>query len=111
MRHSGVSESPKIEVIDSPTHASKLKKDFPYLDIRSILDDEHIGGEIINGLTGKPPQRFDYFDAEEQREILVSIGNGENWFDLWLNRKVEHHYIEIGNVATPKGLVEAFAGA
>ena len=111
MRHAGLDQRPQIEIIDAPIHANRLKEDFPYLDVRSILDLEPIGGEIITGLTGKQRRRFEEFEEEEQGEILSLIGNNQNWFDLWLNQKVEYHSVEIGDVSTPKGFVEAFSGA
>ena len=110
MRHAGLDDRPQIEIVDAPTHANKLKADFPYLDIQSILDVEPIGGEIINGLTGKPAQRLEEFEEAEQEQILRDVGD-QNWFDLWLIRKVEYHSIEIGDISTPKGFVEAFSDA
>ena len=110
MRHAGLNDNPQIEIIDAPSHANKLKGDFPYLDIQSILDVEPIGAEIINGLTGIPSRRFQDFEEEEQEQILRDMW-GQNWFDLWLTQKVDHHSIEIGDISTPKGFVEAFSSA
>ena len=110
MRHAGLGDRPQIEIIDAPTHANKLKLDFPYLDIQSILDVEPIGREIIRGLTGRLPQRFQDFEDEEQEQILRDVGD-QNWFDLWLSQKVEYHSSQLGNILTPKGFVEAFSDA
>ena len=110
MRHAGLDDRPQIEIIDAPNHANKLKADFPYLDIQSILDVQPIGGEIIRGLTGRPRQQFQDFEEEEQEQILRDVRD-QNWFDLWLSQKVEYHSIEIGDISTPKGFVEAFSDA
>ena len=110
MRHAGLGDRPQIEIIDAPTHANKLKLDFPYLDIQSILDVEPIGREIIRGLTGRLPQRFQDFEDEEQEQILRDVGD-QNWFDLWLSQKVEYHSSQLRNILTPKGFVEAFSDA
>ena len=111
MRHAGLEHRPQIEIIDAPNHVNKLKKDFPYLDVHSILDVEPIGSEIINEITARPPQRFEDFEEEDQQDILRNVGNSRNWFDLWLNRKVKHHSEEIGDVSTPKGFVKTFSDA
>ena len=111
MRHDSLEHRPQIEIIDAPNHVNKLKEDFPYLDVRSILDLELIGSTIISDLTGKPLQRFEDFKEDEQQEILWTVGNNRNWFDLWLNGKVAHHAIELGDLSTPKGFVKTFSDA
>ena len=111
MRHAGLDSRPQIEIIDAPQHANNLKEAFPYLDVRSILDVEPIGSEIISGFAAKPPRPFQEFDEQDQEDILRAVGNSRNWFDVWLTRKVEYHSVDIGDVSTPKGFVESFSGS
>ena len=111
MRHAGLDKSPQIEIIDAPNHANNLKEAFPYLDLHSILDVHPIGSEIINELTGKTLQRFQDFDEIEQEEILSTVGDNRNWFDLWLTQMVEHQSIELGDISTDKRVVAKFLDA
>ena len=111
MRHAGLAHRPQIEIVDAPQHAIALHKSYPYLEVQSILEVEPMGSELINGLTGRPARRFEEFNEEEQEDIVKSIGSGQNWFDLWLTRKLEYHSTEIGDMSTPKGFVEKFLAA
>jgi len=58
-----------IEIIDSLKHANKLKKDYPYLDIKSLVEIEtyDIGRDIENDLP-----------------TYGDLSKGQNWFLLWL---------------------------
>ena len=111
MRHAGLGNRPRIEIIDAPKHANDLKDAFPYLDLHSILDVEPIGSALINELTGKTVKRFQDFNENEQLEIVSTVGTTRNWFDLWLTRMVEHHSTEIEDISTDKGVVQKFLDA
>ena len=111
MRHAGSAHRPQIEIINAPEHAFTLKQSYPYLEVLSILEVEPLGSILINELTGKPLRKFEDFDEEEQKDIVRSVGSERNWFDLWLNRKLEHHSTEIGDMSTPKGFVKKFLDA
>ena len=111
MRHLYTSDQPQIEVIDAPRHVEELKISHPYLELRSILEVEPIGSQLVTEFTGLPPRRFDEFTEIEQHSIVQAAGDEENWFELWLNRKAESLSIELGTVATKAGLVEQFLDA
>ena len=111
MRHAGLAHRPQIEVINAPENAFELKDSYPYLEVLSILDIEPLGSVIINELTGKPARPFHEFDVDEQRDIVRSVGNNRNWFDIWLTQKLEYHSSEIDDMSTPKGFVQKFLGA
>ena len=111
MRHVYSSEQPQIEVIDAPMHVEALKKAHPYLEVRSILEIEPIGSQLVTEFTGLPPRRFEEFTEVEQQSIVQAAGTDENWFELWLNRKAESLSIELGNVTTRARLVEQFLDA
>ena len=115
-RHAHAKNRPYVvEVIDSPMHAFKLRKSYPYLDIRSILQIEGmaIGEQLVAELSGKPPQRFDSLSPEDQEQILQAsteqasteqTGTEINWFHTWLVQMAEAFEIQLTNgAATPKG--------
>lgn len=111
MRHVSFPTRPQIEVIDAPQHVERLKREFPYLELVSMLDIEPIGGQFITEFTGWPPRSFDEFTEAEQQTVVDSAGTQENWFRLWLKVKIESLYIELGDVSTEAGLVEEFLNA
>ena len=93
-----------VEVIDSPTHALNLKKLYPYLDIRSLLEIDRldIGRQLISELTGGPPKYFDDLDQRE-KTILEKSLKGKNWFRLWLIQMAEglQRELNINSFRTP----------
>ena len=96
-----------VEVIDSPAHAFELKRSYPYLDIRSILEIEFmgIGSELVAELAGESYRdvEFHSLTPEEQKEICDTIGTEENWFHIWLKQMAEAFERKPGvGVETPK---------
>ena len=47
MRHANDTVRPEIEVIDSPLHVERLKESYPYLEMKSILEIDEIGTQLI----------------------------------------------------------------
>ena len=80
-----------VEVIDSPAHAFRLQEEYPYLDIRSILEVEEfgVGEQFVGEYLQCAPQKFRSLSAEAQCRILSVIPDEENWFRLWLGQMVE----------------------
>ena len=80
-----------IEVIDSPLHAIELQKQYPYLEIRSILEiaEYELGKQIVGEILGSDPQEFRGMDAKEQQRVLNALLGEENWFRLWLVQMAE----------------------
>lgn len=112
MRHASSARRPQIEIINAPEHAMSLKESYPYLDLLSILEVEPVGSIIINELTGRPLRSFEDFDEEEQKDILRSVREKpQNWFELWLTRKLENHSTDIGDMNTPKGFAKKLLAA
>ena len=111
MRHVNVVDRPQIEVIDAPKHVQELKKEYPYLELSSILEVDQIGSQLITEFTGWTPKPFADFDDGEQKQIIELARLNRNWFELWLYAKIEYLVIELGDVSTDKGLVEQFLEA
>ena len=111
MRHVNSVSTPQIEVIDAPVLVDALKGSYPYLELQSILDVEPLGSQLVAEFTGWQPQPFSSLTEEQQQQALKSAGLERNWFDIWLRAKVESLTIDLGDVSTDTGLVEAFLTA
>ena len=95
----------RVEVIDSPTQALRLQAQFPYLDIKSILEIDALGPPLMSAFGHDDDSPFEDLSPENQQEVAESIP-WDNWFLLWLKHKVEDLYIELGDVGTELGFVD-----
>ena len=94
-----------VEIIDSPRHAKRLKADYPYLDVRSVLeiDTYEVGKNLISELGGgfRP---FRDLTQEEAENLLKASDSEEetkkNWFQRWLVQMGEGVQRELGEEAT-----------
>ena len=96
-----------VEIIDSPSHAERLKGQYPYLDLRSMLeiDTFDVGVHVLSEMTGNGAlRRFQDIDRKEAKAVLDACdseeGRKENWFRLWLLHMVEGIERELGPDAT-----------
>ena len=112
-RHTHTSRSSPfvVEVIDSPVHAIELKRLYPYLDIRSLLEIKikkmEIGNQLVGRFTNGPPQAFDSLTSKQLKDMYDRIKPDENWFHTWLKQMAESFASEPGvGVETPKGEFE-----
>ena len=89
-RHDNVTRDQpySVEVIDHPTHADKLQKQFPYLEVHSILEIEGIGRQLISELIGGRPRLFEDLDEVEKDKVFCYSTN-TNWFRKWLEQMAE----------------------
>jgi len=95
-----------VEVIDAPLHAAELQKSFPYLDVRSILEIEPIGSQLVSEFLGVAPRPYEDLTPEEQERVKAAAGRDKNWFRLWLKQMAEALYRDLGSVRTPVGAFE-----
>ena len=98
----------ELQVIDSPSRALKLKRSYPYLEIRSLLEIKKlgIGSELAAELIGESSRtlNFNSLTFQEQENIYDVVGNKKNWFHVWLKQMAEAFAREPGvGVETPKG--------
>ena len=104
-----------VEVIDSPAHAIELQRQYPYLDIRSILEIEEygVGEQIVGEYLQSGPQRFRSLSSEIQERVLDAIPDEDNWFRLWLVQMAEALSVAptIGSITTPTGSFGALLSA
>ena len=94
-----------VEVIDDPRHAFALQRQYPYLDIRSVLEIEEydVGRELVGELLGSRPRRYEDLNDEEQRRVLDEVDHRTNWFAEWLVLMAEALSRELGSITTMSG--------
>ena len=98
----------QIEIIDWPGNAKRLKSEFPYLDVRSILELEDIGEAVIGELSKDgTPRPFNELNENEQDEFIESLPKNVNWFETWLIQTAEFLFTELeGEISTEKDLLK-----
>lgn len=110
-RHLNSSAPLQIEVIDAPLLTRKLKNDFPYLELLSMLESEPTGRQIVANLTGHPSVPYVQLSDDDQQSMIETIGWDYNWLEAWLIARVETLFVELGSVSTTSGTVEQFLDA
>lgn len=95
-----------VEVIDAPIHAYELSQAFPFLNVRSILEIEPLGSQLIAEFTGGAPTTFDSLSQKEQDSVRELAGRKKNWFWLWLKQMAEGMYTRLGSLQTSLGKFE-----
>lgn len=107
-RHINFPTAPEIEVIDSPQHVEDLKQQYPYLEIRSMLEDDPVGTRIIAEILGTMTKPYVQLTEDDQLEVVERAGWRRNWFELWLTQKVEQLNEDLDTVTTTAGVVDEF---
>ena len=107
-RHNNTNGRPyTIELIDSPIHAINLQKQYPYLNITSILEieDYDIGAQIVGEYLQSDPQPYRSLSPDTQARLLDAIPAEENWFRIWLVQMAEALSAApcINSIETPTG--------
>ena len=96
-QHANKSKNPYVvELIDSPIHAFKLQEEYPYLNIKSILeiDEMQIGHNIVSDLIGGQPRPYYSLSSHEQSAVREKAGRNWNWFRMWLKQMAEALFAE-----------------
>lgn len=76
----------RIEIIDHPGNAERIKKEFSYLPISSIFDVD-VGDSVAwEVLAGKIDQPFSKLQTKRQGELVEGLEHS-NWFRIWLIQK------------------------
>jgi len=92
-----------VELIGSPGHARDLALRYPYLSIRSVLELDEIGPQLVCELIGGKPRSYDSLPEDEQETVLQKADTVSNWFRLWLKQMAEWINRKYGSVDTPTG--------
>ena len=96
----------RIEIIDSPSNARRLKREFPYLEVQSILEVERVGREIVGVLTAGSPRNFEELPEQLQNLLTDPSWPNRNWFELWLIQMAEALYEDLDSINTAAGCFE-----
>ena len=96
----------EIEIIARPTTALKIRRTFPYLNVKTLLQLDNIGAQIVGEVLNIDPCTFDSLDDEQQRaaETRTDTAAG-NAFYYWLKQQAEWMHRSTG-VKTTTGYLE-----
>lgn len=95
-----------IEVIDAPLKVEELRRLVPYLELKSILESELVGSQLVGEFLGSEPCRYDVLSDDDRKKVLEQAGWGHNWFRLWLKQSAEVLLAELGELRTSYGRLE-----
>ena len=96
----------EIELIGRPPSAQKIKSRFPYLTMKSLLEIEVIGEQIVAELMNGKPCRYHDLEPAQQEKVFEESGNIPNPLWYWLKQKAETMYRDIGSLKTKSGEFE-----
>jgi len=97
----------QVEMITDFSTATRVKTQFPYLDVRHFVEVEDIGPQIVSELLSGEPRSFDqlsFLEAKTLEERFQS--NVPNPFAYWLKMKGESVRLDLPTVATELNLLE-----
>jgi hypothetical protein len=108
--HAG--EKYEVEVIAWPDDAERMARNFPYLNVKSILEIDGIGRSVVAEVLGCAPTEFDDL-AMPDRELVrkntrAKVGNP---FAFWLTQKAELLSVDVESIATECKVFERFLAA
>lgn len=95
----------RIEVIDSPKAAARLREAFPYLEVRSIYEAGLAGERLLFEVSRGQEKSYSDLSSEDQERLDGLITN-QNWFHIWLQHMAEGLYQELGSITTSRGSFE-----
>ncbi|PSP48605.1 hypothetical protein BRC75_06360 [Halobacteriales archaeon QH_7_69_31] len=108
-RHANVQGEPySIEVIDSPKRTESMTNDFPYLELRSLLQLDDIGQNIVSEILGGSPRPYDSLSEDEKDRLMKKTEKRSNWFQIWLTQMAELITENHGTIETPNEHLKAF---
>jgi len=99
----------EIEVIGWPDGAEKMRKTFPYLNPRSLLELRELGAQFIAELLGTDPTDFSDLDETEQKRAREAAATKiTNPFQHWLRLKGELMHRDLESISTKHALFKRF---
>ena len=108
-RHGGAptTNAYEVEIIDSPKHARTLRRRYPYLDVRSMLEIEEmgVGRRIVEELT---EGRHRSVESMSEEDLQAVDEMNQNWFLVWLRQMAVSldQDERVVSVETRKGMFE-----
>lgn len=101
----------EIEVIDTPFTAGRIRKEFPYLQTKSLIElDGGVGARFIGEALNIAPTEFEDL-SDQQRESAAKVVSETvcNPFHRWLKLRAEILYENLESIETKKKFIEQFA--
>ena len=102
----------ELELIGRPKSAREIKKRFPYLRVKSLLEIDGLSEAIVAELRGGPPTTFASL-RDEEKDVVEDSANARigNPFEYWLTQMGEAMARDLGSISTTAGRFEAFVAA
>lgn len=112
-RHTHASASPyTVEVISDFDTAKRIRRLFPFLEVRWLGDLPRIGEQMVGEMLGSSPRRFSELSADLQRRVVDNSRKTiTNPFSYWLTQMAEMLVTDLGDVSTETGAFEKFVEA
>ena len=94
----------EIEIIGRPNTAKRIRKEFPYLRAKSILELDGVGEQIVGEMSGGEPRAYNNLTQTEQQKVDEEAQKKiRNPLLYWLKQKAEVTYRDLGSLETDKG--------
>ena len=94
----------EIEIIGRPNTAKRIRKEFPYLRAKSILELDGVGEQIVGEMSGGEPRAYNNLTQTEQQKVDEEAQKKiRNPLLYWLKQKAEVTYQDLGSLETDKG--------
>ena len=100
----------EIEIIDIPSRAIEIKKRFPYLEPKSLIElGEGVGKRFIGEALKTMPREHRSLSDGEKNQVIIEVDKIGNPFQYWLKHKAESLYVNLRSIQTKKGFIKKFA--
>ena len=100
----------EIEIIDIPSRAIEIKKRFPYLEPKSLVElGDGVGERFIGEALKTRPREHRSLSDREKNLVIKEVDKIGNPFHSWLKHKAEFLYVNLKSIKTQKGFIEKFA--
>jgi SIR2-like protein len=96
----------QVEIINRPSNAEDVKRQFPQLNAKSLLEIDVIGDQIVGEISGGPPRPFNDFVDEERSELIERASKHPNPFLYWLKQKAEEIFRMRGSLDTGRNALK-----
>ena len=112
-RHTHASAQPyAIEVISGFGTVDRIRRLFPYLEVRWLPELPRIGDQIVGELLGSKPRRYCTLSTELQSQANNRAQKSiTNPFSYWLTLMGERLMTEAGDLSTESGVFREFTDA
>jgi len=102
----------EVEVVGPPGTAARIANEFPYLEVKSLLEVEDVGPQLIAEVLGGEPANFSDLDEGNQKKAIEDAdAKVANPFEHWLRLKGELMHGNLPNIETDRNIFKNFVEA